>query len=868
MKRAGTGKRRWWRAYLVLVALSFAVQIFWPASPVPRPGDRQVSVTRYDAHGPTAGAAVTINYRESGSGQTLILLHGSPGSSGNFDRMLAPLADHFRVVAVDLPGFGASTKWLDDYSIKAHARYVLALMDELNIDRAHVLGFSLGSGVALHMVELAPQRVASLIFYGGIGVQEGEGSGDYHFEHFKYALGYGFLVVGPELVPHLGLLGPRSFRHAVLRNFWDSDQRPLRSILKSLDERGAPLLILHGHHDWLVPADTAQEHHRIVKHSDLVMFDRSHFMPFSDDGAQALVDEITPFIRHHIKPGASPRGRVVDLGQGDEHVVPLPVDLQLEKTTNPWWKMVLIIFGTFVSEDLTCISVGLSINRIDLDPVLGLIGCFLGIFFGDIGLWLAGRFLGRRLMRWPWIAKRLPTRQLDQLGRWLDRHSWWAVFASRFMPGTRLPLYVSAGVLGVRAWRFILWAFISDTVWTPLIVLVVAVFGDVVVRPFEFFFGRGWLSLAAAVLAVFVLVRVFAACLSRRGRLRLWVRISKLWRWEFWPMWLFYAPLAPFLAYLSLRYRSLTCWTAADPGIPQGGVVGESKQHILSQLPQQWVADYSLIAPGEVSSRVQSLLDTMQKRGWQFPIILKPDAAQRGYGLKLAKNAGDVQAHLEAHRDGVLAQVYHPGPHEAGIFYYRFPDEATGHIFSITDKVFPYVVGDGQTRLEELIWRHPRLRMQVRVFLSRYADVLDSVPGADEKVRLAVAGNHCQGTLFKDGSHLITEKLTQTIDDIAQHFDGFYFGRFDVRYADEQSLKQSKNFAIIELNGVTSESTTIYDPSWSIFSAYGTLFRQWSILYRIGDQNRHRGHRPEGIGSLLKLVVEHYRRRRGSVLSD
>ena len=184
MKRAGTGKRRWWRAYLVLVALSFAVQIFWPASPVPRPGDRQVSVTRYDAHGPTAGAAVTINYRESGSGQTLILLHGSPGSSGNFDRMLAPLADHFRVVAVDLPGFGASTKWLDDYSIKAHARYVLALMDELNIDRAHVLGFSLGSGVALHMVELAPQRVASLIFYGGIGVQEGEGSGDYHF--FSY----------------------------------------------------------------------------------------------------------------------------------------------------------------------------------------------------------------------------------------------------------------------------------------------------------------------------------------------------------------------------------------------------------------------------------------------------------------------------------------------------------------------------------------------------------------------------------------------------------------------------------------------------------------------------------------------------------
>ena len=455
-----------------------------------------------------------------------------------------------------------------------------------------------------------------------------------------------------------------------------------------------------------------------------------------------------------------------------------------------------------------------------------------------------------------------------QLGQWLDRHSWWAVFASRFMPGTRLPLYVSAGMLGVRAWRFILWAFISDTVWTPLIVLVVAYFGDVVVRPFEFFFGRGWLSLAAAVLAIFILVRVLVACLSRRGRWRLWVRLSKLWRWEFWPMWLFYAPLVPYLLYLSLRYRSLTCWTAADPGIPQGGVVGESKQQILSQLPQQWVADYYLVAPGQTAARVQSLLDTMQQRGWEFSVIVKPDAAQRGYGLKLVKNAGEVQTHLESHRDPMLAQVYHPGPYEAGIFYYRYPDDAAGHIFSITDKAFPQVVGDGESTLEELIWRHPRLRMQARVFSSRYADTLDQVPAVDEKINLAVAGNHCQGALFKDGSHLITDELTRTIDDIAKQFDGFYFGRFDVRYADEQSVKGGNDFAIIELNGVTSESTNIYDPSWSIFSAYATLMRQWSILFRIGDQNRRRGHRAERIGSLLKLVLGYYRKRSGSALSD
>jgi len=92
--------------------------------------------------------------------------------------------------------------------------------------------------------------------------------------------------------------------------------------------------------------------------------------------------------------------------------------------------------------------------------------------------------VGWPVLNWKWLAKRLPTRRLDRATAWLDRHSWWAVFASRFMPGTRLPLYVSAGLLGMKARRFILWAFISDLVWTPLLVLTVAVYGQVTIRPF------------------------------------------------------------------------------------------------------------------------------------------------------------------------------------------------------------------------------------------------------------------------------------------------------------------------------------------------------------------------------------------------
>ena len=59
-----------------------------------------------------------------------------------------------------------------------------------------------------------------------------------------------------------------------------------------------------------------------------------------------------------------------------------------------------------------------------------------------------------------------------------------------------------------------------------------------------------------------------------------------------------------------------------------------------------------------------------------------------------------------------------PGPFEAGVFYYRMPDEPKGRILSITDKHFPFLVGDGASTVEDLIWAEPRLRKHVRRILA------------------------------------------------------------------------------------------------------------------------------------------------------
>ncbi|HET6373631.1 MAG TPA: VTT domain-containing protein [Candidatus Polarisedimenticolia bacterium] len=530
--------------------------------------------------------------------------------------------------------------------------------------------------------------------------------------------------------------------------------------------------------------------------------------------------------------------------------------------------------GTFASEDLTCISAGMLIRRGLLTPAAGVLGCFIGIVAGDLGLWAAGRFLGRRLLDRPWVARRLPPGSLGRAATWLEGNLPKAVLASRFLPATRLPMYFAAGVVGGQARRFALWTLIAAAIWTPLVVLASASIGEAFTAPFQKVAGSGWLASGAAAAALFVLYRTAAGLLTAAGRGRLIARVSRLWRWEFWPAWVFYPPVTVWIALLSIRYRRFNVITAANPAMPDGGFVGESKHHILSTLPRQWILPAVLIGPGALAERVETLERIMRENGWRFPLILKPDAGQRGAGVKCVRDRDEAAACLSGVDGPIIAQVYHPGPYEAGVFYYRMPGEASGRIFSITDKRFPEVVGDGASTVEDLIWMHPRHRMQARTFLARHAQQRAFVPARGERFPLCMAGNHVQGTMFLDGRHLLTPELERTVDQIARSVktgssaDGFFFGRFDIRYASVERFKAGRDFAIVELNGVTSESTDIYDPSGSLLKAYRTLFRQWALLFRIGELNRRRGVRVTPLRELAANVRAYYRRSSVPLLAD
>ena len=123
---------------------------------------------------------ITLNYYEAGEGSgaggglPLVMLHGGgPGASAwsNFGPALPHFAEHFRTLLVDQPGFGGSDKppVVGNY-YRHSAEYVVKLLDELQIDRIHLLGNSLGGGTAMRLALEHPDRVGRLVLMGPGGL--------------------------------------------------------------------------------------------------------------------------------------------------------------------------------------------------------------------------------------------------------------------------------------------------------------------------------------------------------------------------------------------------------------------------------------------------------------------------------------------------------------------------------------------------------------------------------------------------------------------------------------------------------------------------------------------------------------------------
>jgi len=313
--------------------------------------------------------------------------------------------------------------------------------------------------------------------------------------------------------------------------------------------------------------------------------------------------------------------------------------------------------------------------------------------------------------------------------------------------------------------------------------------------------------------------------------------LIKLRSWEYWPFGIIQFPAILYWLWLSLRSRSLVFFSASNPGIPTGGMFGESKFDILKTIPEQYLPEtifFSLpVSTAQVITRIDSA-------GMKLPLIFKPDIGERGFMVEKINEQKEIEDYLRRIKVSFLVQEWVQLPLEFGVFYMKFPIDQKGKVISVVAKEMLAVTGDGKSSLQELIFRNDRAKLQWKKLKVSYHGRLSCIVPRDEKVELVSVGNHALGTRFIDASHLINDRLSNTFDSISNQIPGFYFGRFDLRCATAEDLYGGK-IKIMELNGCGAMPVHIYDTDFSFWKALSVQVIHWDHIFRIARANKKQG---------------------------
>lgn len=238
-------------------------------------------------------AGINTNYLEDGTGAPVVLVHGSgPGVSAyaNWAKTIPVLAQHFRVIAPDVAGFGISIPSDDAaYSLDFWVSHLIALLDHLKIERASFLGNSFGGGLSLALAVRHPDRVERLMLMGPAGL-------DYvppAYPKIDPAKG-----LTPDVLKELARMftfHPESITDEMVQLRLDtmkltggvarearmfpgnpklSRVSTMMTPAQLIAEIKTPTLLVHGRDDQIMPPSVSVRLHELIKNSDLHFFAR------------------------------------------------------------------------------------------------------------------------------------------------------------------------------------------------------------------------------------------------------------------------------------------------------------------------------------------------------------------------------------------------------------------------------------------------------------------------------------------------------------------------------------------------------------------------------------------------------------------
>ncbi len=279
-----------------------------------------------------------MSFTIAGQGPPVVLIHGVAGRAAQWDRVVVSLAENNTVVAPDLLGHGESAKPRGDYSLGAHASGIRDLLVGLDIERATIVGHSLGGGIAMQFAYQFPERCQRLVLVssGGLGEEVHPllraatlpGS-EFVLPLLAHPRVLGAASVLPQALGWMGLrTGPdltemaRGYQSLSNREARSAFINTLRSVIDPTGQRinacdrlylssTMPTLIVWGRRDRIIPVKHAAPAHKGMPGSRLELFeDAGHFPQLDDPLRFARV--LDDFIRE-TEPARLDTGMMRDL---------------------------------------------------------------------------------------------------------------------------------------------------------------------------------------------------------------------------------------------------------------------------------------------------------------------------------------------------------------------------------------------------------------------------------------------------------------------------------------------------------------------------------------------------------------------------
>lgn len=314
--------------------------------------------------------------------------------------------------------------------------------------------------------------------------------------------------------------------------------------------------------------------------------------------------------------------------------------------------------------------------------------------------------------------------------------------------------------------------------------------------------------------------------------------LYKLTHWETWHFHAKYIPILPAWIWYCIRSRSLWFFTPSNPTITFGGMDGEGKEEMYTQLPSGSYPNTIYISPSMSFNVVEEKIRTS---GIVFPFAVKPNVGMSGFMFRKIESPEALHLYHSKISVDYLIQDLISFPEEVSVFYYRMPNEKKGTVSGIVRKGSPHVIGDGITSLSTLIQSHAGVRFQLAKVLARHSKNLDKVLANGEIYQLSDASNRSQGAKIENLKEEIDESLNDFFDKLSHHSGQFFYGRYDIKCASVKDLKEGKNYSILEYNGSGAGTQHIYGSGYNLFEVWKIILKHWKMLYQISAYNNSQG---------------------------